>query len=96
MVTLADGVYDNCIILVKDMAGNFSDALSISKFTIDTQPPVPPIINQSEDDVVDSSYTIFGTKDAGTSVWLENKQIVKHNDDTSWKYKVKLNFGKIN
>ncbi|MFA6424013.1 MAG: hypothetical protein WCV83_01715 [Candidatus Magasanikbacteria bacterium] len=93
LLKLADGTYNDCTIQVQDMAGNLSNILKISKFTIDTQPPALPEMNQPEDDITDSSYIISGTKEAGTSVWLKNKEIVKHNDDTSWKYKVKLNSG---
>ncbi|MFA5175604.1 MAG: hypothetical protein WC430_04325, partial [Patescibacteria group bacterium] len=93
LVKLDDGTYDDCTIQVNDIAGNFSKVLKISKFTIDTQPPEAPVMNEPEDDITDSSYIIFGSKEVGTSVWLKNKEIVKHNSDTSWKYKVKLNIG---
>jgi len=93
LLKLADGTYNDCTIQVQDMAGNLSNVLKISKFTIDTQPPSPPEMSQPEDDIAESSYIISGTKEAGTSVWLKNKQIVKHGDDTSWRYKVKLNSG---
>jgi len=93
LLKLADGTYDDCTIQVQDMAGNFSNVLKISKFIIDTQPPEPPVMNEPEDDIADSSYIISGTKEAETSVWLGNKQIIKHNADTNWKYKVKLNIG---
>ena len=36
---LADGNYSNCVISVTDLAGNSSDNLSISSFTIDTLAP---------------------------------------------------------
>ncbi|MDD5109863.1 MAG: hypothetical protein PHI63_01440 [Patescibacteria group bacterium] len=93
LLTLTDGTYDDCTIQVVDIAGNMSKVLKISKFTIDTLPPTPPVMDQPGDNITDPSYTITGTKEAGTSVWWGNKQIVKHNADTSWKYKVKLNIG---
>ena len=38
-LSLKDGIYSNCKILVTDLAGNSSDNLSISSFTIDTLAP---------------------------------------------------------
>ena len=85
LVTLADGTYDDCAIQVVDMAGNFSKVLKISRFSINTQPPALPEINQPEDDVTDPSYTIFGTKETRLRCGWEQADC-KHNTDTSWKY----------
>jgi len=93
LVTLADGTYNNCTIRVKDMAGNLSKALKISKFTIDTQPPTLSVTSGLEENTAEASYTISGTKKAGTAVKLGGKEIIKHNSDKNWKYKVKLNNG---
>ncbi len=93
LLKLADGTYDDCTIQVKDVAGNLSKVLKISKFTIDTQPPTLSVLNSPEGSVTEASYTISGTKKAGTAVRLGGKEIVKHNSDKSWKYKVILNDG---
>ena len=37
---LADGLYDDCTVIVVDASGNPSDALAVSSFTVDTQIPV--------------------------------------------------------
>ena len=39
-LSLKDGIYSNCKISVTDLAGNSSDNLSISSFTIDTTKPL--------------------------------------------------------
>ncbi|MGI6589437.1 MAG: Ig-like domain-containing protein [Candidatus Iainarchaeum sp.] len=53
---LADGVYDNCTIIVTDAAGNPSNTLTMTEFRIDTIPPVVAI-----GDDVEKSTTFYKT-----------------------------------
>jgi len=65
--TLADGTYDNCSLTVTDAAGNDSDALSVSPFTIDTSAPtlaeVTPVASLGMDPTPDY---VFSSSKAGT------------------------------
>jgi hypothetical protein len=65
--TLTDGTYSNCTIQIDDAAGNTSNLLDISEFTIDTTPASNP---SSAPDLIASSDT--GSSDTDNITMEEN------------------------
>ena len=64
LVSLSDGTYSNCTIIVTDSAGNVSNTLSITSFTVDTTAPTVSSIsttadNQSSVSITDNITVIF-------------------------------------
>jgi len=49
LVSLSDGTYSNCTIIVTDSAGNASSALSVSTFVVDTTAPTVSSISTTAD-----------------------------------------------
>jgi hypothetical protein len=62
--TLAEGEYTDCTISVTDDAGNASDTLYVSSFTVDTTPPDAP---DTAPDLVEGSDTGVSNEDNITS-----------------------------
>ena len=58
---LSDGTYSNCTITVTDSAGNISDTLNISEFTVDTTAPTSTIDSPDENSFWNSPIEITGS-----------------------------------
>jgi hypothetical protein len=71
-----------------DPAGN-SASTSIPVF-VDTQPPARPTVAGTPPVTTTPSYTLTGTKTPGTSVWINNVEVVPLGDATSWTATVSL------
>ena len=67
--TLIDGLYDDCEIYVTDVAGNESDALEVSDFTIDTVAPVVTVISPDAD-VSGSKMVAASDNDESATEWM--------------------------
>ena len=71
LVSLSDGTYSNCTITVTDSAGNVSNTLSITSFTVDTTAPtvtqVTAVTTPTNDNT--PNYT-FSSSEAGTITYL--------------------------
>ena len=67
LVSLSDGTYSNCTIIVTDSAGNVSNTLSITSFTVDTTAPTVAQVTTVTTPTNDTTpnYT-FSTNEAGT------------------------------
>ncbi len=74
-----------------DMAGNIRHT-TIS-FTYDIIPPAPPTLNPVTSPTTYAVQTLSGTKDAYSSVWLNDGQIVTVNSSLSWSYQLVLQEG---
>lgn len=59
-------------------------------FTIDLTAPAVPTLNEILTPTKTTPQTISGGKDAGTSIWLDNSQIVPFDDFTEWSYNLSL------
>ena len=72
LIALSDGTYDNCTISVKDSAGNASNTLEITSFTIETTAPrvssVSPSDNQGGVSISDNISVTFSESMDNTSV----------------------------
>ena len=55
--------------------------------------PNPPVLNQITTPAKDTPQTISGTKDKGTSVWLNSQLIIEADSDTNWSYELPLKEG---
>jgi large repetitive protein len=66
LVSLSEGTYSNCTITVTDSAGNVSNSLEITSFTVDTAPVIAEInaVTTPTDDNT-PNYT-FSSTEAGT------------------------------
>jgi len=94
---LPDGTYSDCTITVTDSAGNPSDPLSVSTFTVDTQDPVssfsspadgsfwnePIEISGSSTDVPDTTvdYVTLSYSISGEDDWYEITEITNDSLD---------------
>lgn len=74
-----------------DLAGN--RATKTITVTLDTRPPARPTHVATPPIVSGSTYTLTGTKTAGTSLWINGTQIVALNNDTTWSATVTLTEG---
>lgn len=71
-----------------DPAGN-SASHSIT-VVVDTQPPARPTVAGTPPVTTTPSYTLTGTKTPGTSIWVNNVEVVPLGDATSWTATVSL------
>jgi hypothetical protein len=78
--TLADGTYTDCTITVTDAAGNISNTITVSSFTIDTTNPVIIINNPSILPAI--SKTITASTNEGTLFMSINAPGVNTCDNT--------------
>jgi hypothetical protein len=76
----------------RDDAGNWSASGSFT-IEIDTTPPAPPALNPVTSPTNVTPQLLSGTKEAGTSVWLNNTEIIAINGDTTWSYDMPLSEG---
>lgn len=66
----------------RDAAGN-ATTHRIQVF-VDTAPPARPTVEQAPDLTTASSHTFTGTKQAGTSVWINGQEVVPRDTATTW------------
>lgn len=52
-----------------------------------------PVINNYNSETTRGSQTISGTKPAGSSIWINNGEVVSANSETSWSYELALSKG---
>ena len=72
----------------RDPAGN-TTTHRIQVF-VDTAPPARPTVAEPPLVTTVSSHTFTGTKQAGTSVWINGAQVVPRNGETTWTATVAL------
>jgi|GEM_PF-1726496 len=77
---------------VKDVAGNWSQPFYDS-IILDTIPPWCPVLYTVVTPTSSSYQNISGKKDRDSSLWLNNKEIIPCNSDTTWSYNINLNDG---
>ncbi|MEW6536691.1 MAG: fibronectin type III domain-containing protein, partial [Candidatus Auribacterota bacterium] len=71
--------------------GNIKDISG--EFTIDSVPPVLPTLNPLFTPTHYSYQNISGTKEAGSSLWLNGIEIISLNQNVTWSYKMILSEG---
>jgi len=75
-------------ITATDPAGNrASQSITVH---LDTQPPARPTVATTPAVTIATSYTLTGTKTAGTSIWINGSQVVPLGDATTWSVTVNL------
>jgi len=62
-------------------------------FTVDLSAPATPTLNEVLSPTRVTPQTLSGSKEAGTSIWLDNSQIVPVDELTSWSYSLALTEG---
>lgn len=75
----------------RDPAGNTS--LQRIWVFVDASPPARPTVEPPPVVTTASSHTFTGTKRPGTSVWMNGKEVVPVNPETTWTATVPLNEG---
>ncbi|MCK4389375.1 MAG: DUF5011 domain-containing protein, partial [Desulfobacterales bacterium] len=81
---------------VSDGSGNAAAQVVRSVHVVDTTPPDAPTLDPVTSPTNVSPQTISGTKEANTSVWLNESEIVALDADTTWSYELSLNEGTNN
>ncbi len=82
--TLASATYNDCSIIVTDAAGNESDPLIVSAFTINTSNPVVTAFSPTNNATgISSTSNLVLTFDKNVSVGTGNITIKKASDDTT-------------
>ncbi|RLB38485.1 MAG: hypothetical protein DRH12_12825, partial [Deltaproteobacteria bacterium] len=74
-----------------DFAGN-STHVDLS-FTYDATAPAKPTVEPVESPTHLSHQTLNGTKDAESSIWINDTEVIPVNADTNWSYEVQLQEG---
>ena len=88
-VTLQEG--ENHIRLFsKDYAGNQSAFLDLPPITLDTQAPGAPVLNEVISPANNPKCLFSGTKEANSSIWINNQEFVPISAFTSWSCLFKL------
>ncbi len=62
-------------------------------FSIDCTPPNEPVINPVEAYTYESSIVLSGSKQAKTSIWINEEEKVSLDDSISWSYEFNLSLG---
>jgi hypothetical protein len=84
--------YKMAYVKFKDVAGNWSQVFA-DGITLDTTPPQAPTINALTTPTGIPTQTISGTKEANTSIWLNNQEAIPLNAAVVWSYQVNLSVG---
>lgn len=79
-------------VTVKDKAGNES-APAVLRLILDTTAPSQLIVNSVVSPTNQATQTLSGTKEAGTSIWINAKEVVERNADLAWRYEIALSEG---
>ena len=90
-LALSDGDYLFEIVAI-DEFGNVSLS-NTNTITKDTSRPEKPTVNAPEGSIGSSFYILSGTKQANTSIWINNKLVVPINNQIFWEYKINLENG---
>jgi len=91
-ITLKEG--DNHISLFsQDYAGNQSATVTLPVITLDTKPPVAPTVNDLASPTNNPKCLLSGTKEANSSIWVNNQEVIPVNPSTTWSYVLKLSEG---
>ena len=82
---LADGIYDDCAIMVTDISDNVSNILTISDFVIDTTAPIVEITSPEDGLITNQStttieWTIDGTAYSDDENLVEGENIIIRSD----------------
>ena len=85
--SLPDGTF-TASVTVYDLAGNSTE--SNINFTVDTVAPPVPVLNPVTTPTRITTQQLSGTKEAGSSVWLNNTLAVPADESTTWGYSVTL------
>ena len=86
-VVLTEGA-NTITVTAVDLAGN-SGSASVT-VTLDTQPPAMPTVSNPTPVMTASSTLLSGTKQAGTSIWINGVQAVALDQATTWQFTVNL------
>ncbi|MDH5325722.1 MAG: hypothetical protein OEY58_09700 [Gammaproteobacteria bacterium] len=78
-------------VVAKDNLGNESDAIAVN-VVLDSTPPASPVV-VSPLLTNNRSYILSGTKEAGSSIWLNAVEIQALNDSTNWSTSLSLQEG---
>ena len=73
---------------ISDNAGNVTNVSST--FTYDPFPPALPTINPVTSPTNTKQQTLTGTKEAGTSIWVNSVEAVVYDEAITWAYEVEL------
>ncbi|MBU1456813.1 MAG: hypothetical protein KKD01_19010, partial [Proteobacteria bacterium] len=83
-----DGQYTVTLTPTDQPLGNSSTAEF--HFTIDLGAPAVPTLEPVESPTRNEQVTIRGSKESGTSLWLNSTEIIGLNDSTDWSYSLTL------
>ncbi len=90
-IQITEGNYTIAVTLV-DNAGNTS-ALFNAGFSVDQTPPAAPVVNTTPSVTTTNPLTITGSKEAGTSIWLNGGEVAGISNLTSWSFDAPLTAG---
>lgn len=93
-VTLDEGDNDYSFV-ARDFSGNASLQKDVTVTLDGTAPSVPTITSatSASGTGATASFTVTGTKDAGTSIYLNDTLVVAEDQLTTWSYNTTLNVG---
>jgi len=83
---------NNISITSQDSAGNESGEATV-KIILDTISPIVPTLNEVITPTNISVQTLYGSKEANSSIWLNGTEIITANSSTNWNYAYNLTEG---
>jgi hypothetical protein len=86
---------NNISVTSRDAAGNESTPITIT-IILDTSAPAAPILYAVVSPTNTSPQTISGTKEANTSIWINNIEVIPINSSITWTYDFNLSEGENN
>ncbi|MBA7497276.1 hypothetical protein ES704_00004 [subsurface metagenome] len=92
--SLSEGT-NNISITSRDTVGNESSAVT-AIIILDTINPAAPTLDATVSPTNISPQTLSGSKEANTSVWINNLEVVPINSSTTWTYDFNLSEGENN
>jgi peptidoglycan hydrolase-like protein with peptidoglycan-binding domain len=92
-VNLAQDQANNFKVTATDAFGNESESTAVPTITEDSTPPTTPTINEVTTPTYSLTQLISGTKEAYTSVWLNQSKIIDLDEKTTWSYEISLSIG---
>jgi parallel beta-helix repeat protein len=81
------------LISYKDSKGDSGPAKTVEIYREKIIIVSEPTINSFSSQVSSAKYSIYGTKEAGTSIMINNQVVIPANDQTSWSYELNLILG---
>lgn len=91
---LSEGT-NNISITSRDEAGNESASVTTT-IILDTDAPAAPTLDAVVSPTNVSLQTLFGTKEANTSIWINSLEVVPINPNSTWTYDFNLSEGENN